>query len=244
MTNSATLIVALDFPLTEPALSLARKLCGLVSWVKIGLELYLAAGSKLIAQLKEMGFKVFLDLKFMDIPNTVQAAVAQGTVMGADMLTIHVLGGEKMCRAAVLGRDQALATGQGLPLIFGVTVLTSLGLEDLIWNPHGSLSELEQLTTSLAHSAQRWDLDGVVCSGAEISAIRQACGVKFGILTPGIRLPGADVGDQARICTPGQAVLAGSNFLVVGRPITRAVDPAYMAQKYIQAMEQSFVGKI
>lgn len=244
MTNTPALVVALDFPNAQSAFTLARQLQGIVSWVKVGLELYLAAGPSLISQLKDMGFHIFLDLKFMDIPNTVQGAVAQGTAMGVDMLTIHLLGGQKMCAAALEGRAQTLTPGQIPPLIFGVTLLTSLGSQDLIWDPHGSPKKLQHVTVTLAQKAHHWNIDGVVCSGAEISGIRQTCGPDLGILTPGIRLPHADKGDQCRICTPAQAIRAGSNFLVVGRPITRATNPVRMAQDYNQAMYQAFVEDI
>lgn len=234
MNAAPALVVALDYPEAEPALNLARRLQGVAPWVKVGLELYLASGRGLVDQLKDMGFSVFLDLKFMDIPNTVQAAVAQGTVMGADMMTVHALGGQRMCEAAVAGRDQALRPGQTPPIILGVTLLTSLGPGDLAWNPCGSETDLRQLTVNLARSAQNWKLDGVVCSGQEVSAIRTACGALFQLLTPGIRLPDAETGDQTRICTPAQAARSGSNFLVVGRPITKAHDPVHAARRYLE----------
>lgn len=238
MKNSSTLVVALDFPRAEPALDLANQLRPVLKWVKVGLELYLAAGRKFILELKDMGYQVFLDLKFMDIPNTVQSAVAQSTALGIDMLTIHLLGGQKMCAAALAGRHQGLGPAQKPPLIYGVTLLTSLSPQDLIWKPQATTEDMQALATALAQGGQHWGLDGVVCSGAEISAIRQACGPTMGILTPGIRLPDAETGDQQRVCTPGQAVQAGSNFLVVGRPITRAADPLAMAHNYLQAMAQ------
>ncbi len=236
MKNAPALVVALDFPDSVPALSLASRLQGVTPWVKVGLELYLSAGQDLIARLKDMGFLVFLDLKFMDIPNTVQAATAQATRMGADMLTVHALGGRAMCEAAAAGRDQALAPGQTSPCILAVTLLTSLGPKDLAWNPHAGEDDLRDLTVHLAQSAQNWKLDGVVCSGREVRDIRQACGAYFQLLTPGIRLPDADSGDQSRICTPTQAARDGSNFLVVGRPITRAQDPVQAAWNYLETI--------
>jgi len=231
------LVVALDFAQADPALEMAARLRGVVPWVKVGLELYLQAGSSLVARLKNMGFSVFLDLKFMDIPNTVQGAVAQATRMGADMLTIHALGGRAMAEAAVEGRDKALAPGQTSPLILGVTILTSMGPADLAWNSEGTAEDLRRLTVHLARQAQNWKLDGVVCSGREVCDIRQACGVDFQLLTPGIRLPDADAGDQTRVCTPAQAARDGSDFLVVGRPITRAEDPVRAARMYREAIE-------
>lgn len=237
MKAKPALIVALDFPQANPALDLAIRLQGLVPWVKVGLELYLDAGQSLVARLKSMGFRVFLDLKFMDIPNTVQAAVAQATRMGAEMLTIHTLGGQNMCEAATAGRDQALTTGQTPPLILGVTLLTSLGPGDLPWVRSGQTEKVSDLTGHLARQAQIWKLDGVVCSGREVRDIRETCGASFRILTPGIRLPEADAGDQTRISTPGQAARDGSDFLVVGRPITRADDPVRAARTYLEAIE-------
>ena len=236
MNAAPALIVALDFPEAAQALSLASRLRGVVPWVKVGLELFLNGGKELPARLKDMGFKVFLDLKFMDIPNTVQAATAQATRMGADMLTIHALGGRAMCEAAAAGRDQALAAGQTPPGILAVTLLTSLGPADLAWNPEASADDLRDLTVHLARSAQNWKLDGVVCSGREVRAIRQACGASFQLLTPGIRLPDADSGDQSRVCTPDQAARDGSNYLVVGRPITRSEDHVQAARNYLETI--------
>ena len=235
MTPSPALVVALDFAQAGPALDMAARLRGVVPWVKVGLELYLAAGRDLIARLKDMGFYVFLDLKFMDIPNTVHAAVAQATKMHADMLTVHVLGGQAMCHAAVSGRDSTLAVGQTPPHILGVTLLTSLGSGDLAWNEATTNADLHQLTVHLACQAKNWNLDGVVCSGQEVRAIRETCGASFRLLTPGIRLPDADTGDQTRVCTPAQAARDGSNYLVVGRPITRAADPELAARTYLEA---------
>lgn len=236
MTAKAALVVALDFPEKEPALALAGQLQGVAPWVKVGLELYLAAGQEILAGLKDMGFKVFLDLKFMDIPNTVQAAVSQATRMGADMITVHSLGGRAMCEAAAMGRDLALVPGQAPPCLLGVTLLTSLGPGDLAWNAGATGEDIRDLTVHLARCAQNWKLDGVVCSGREVRDIRQACGASFRLLTPGIRLPDADSADQSRVCTPAQAVRDGSDYLVVGRPITRSADPAQAARTYLEAI--------
>jgi orotidine-5'-phosphate decarboxylase len=236
MKNAPALVVALDFPEPHQALALAGRLQGVAPWVKVGLELYLGAGQEILARLKDMGFKVFLDLKFMDIPNTVQAAVAQATRMGADMITVHTLGGRAMCEAAATGRDLALAPGQAPPCLLGVTLLTSLGPGDLAWNADATGDDIRDLTVHLAQSAQNWKLDGVVCSGREVRVIRQACGASFRLLTPGIRLPDADSADQSRVCTPAQAVRDGSDYLVVGRPITRSTDPAHAARMYLEAL--------
>jgi orotidine-5'-phosphate decarboxylase len=236
MNASPALVVALDFPEKETALALAGRLQGVVPWVKVGLELYLGAGQEILARLKDMGFKVFLDLKFMDIPNTVQAAVAQATRTGADMLTVHTLGGRAMCEAAATGRDLGIVSGQTPPCLLGVTLLTSLGPGDLAWNASATGDDIRDLTVHLAQSAQNWKLDGVVCSGSEVRVIRQACGASFRLLTPGIRLPDADSADQSRVCTPARAARDGSDYLVVGRPITRSADPAHAARKYLEAI--------
>lgn len=236
MSGAPALVVALDLPDTEQALALAARLRGVAPWVKVGLELFLDGGKALPARLKGMGFSVFLDLKFMDIPNTVEAAVAQATRMGADMLTVHSLGGRAMCEAAAAGRDGALAPGQTPPTLLGVTVLTSMGPSDLAWTAGATDADLRDLTVHLARSAQNWKLDGVVCSGREVRVIRQACGASFRLLTPGIRLPDADSGDQSRVCTPARAAGDGSDYLVVGRPITRAADPVQAARKYLEAI--------
>ena len=239
MNHLAQLIVALDFSKPQEALDLATRLRGTVNWVKIGLELFLAGGQSLLAACKDMEFSVFLDLKFMDIPNTVQAAVAQATSMDVDMLTIHALGGANMAKAALAGRDQGIRPGQVPPHILAVTVLTSLGPTDLVWNPQGSAKDLRALTVDLAKNSQNWGLDGVVCSGQEILAIRKHCPGSFYLLTPGIRMAGAQAADQTRVATPAQAVRDGSSFLVVGRPITRAADPIHAARCYIAEIEQS-----
>lgn len=238
MNLTPELVVALDFPSPREALDLAARLRGVVNWVKVGLELFLAGGQSLVETLKTMGFRVFLDLKFMDIPNTVSAAVARGTAMGADMLTIHALGGRAMAEAALSGREQALAPNQTPPIILGVTILTSMGPADLVWDPDANATSLRTLAVNLAVAAQEWKLDGVVCSGQEVRAIRQQCRVPFNLLTPGIRLPGANAGDQARVCTPAQAVKDGSTFLVVGRPITKAADAVEAARAYREEIGQ------
>ncbi|NCD24917.1 MAG: orotidine-5'-phosphate decarboxylase [Deltaproteobacteria bacterium] len=240
MIQTPELIVALDFPNQREALDLASRLRGVVNWVKVGLELFLVGGQPLVEELKEAGFQVFLDLKFMDIPNTVQAAVSRATAMGADMLTIHTLGGRAMAEAALVGREAAMTAGQAAPRVLGVTILTSMGPADLVWNPHGSDEDLQAQTVELAMAAQNWGLDGVVCSGREVRAIRRRCEASFNLLTPGIRLPGANAGDQTRVCTPAQAVRDGSTFLVVGRPITRASDPVDAAKTYHAEIAQPF----
>ncbi len=234
------LVVALDFQNKKQALTFAQKVAGTVSWVKVGLELFCAAGPELICELKELGYKVFVDLKFFDIPNTVRGAVQSATLAGADMLTLHILGGQRMAEAALEGREQGARQG-AKPLLLGVTVLTSMNfseLESFDILPTGSEDEmLNALVLKLAHAAKSYYLDGIVCSGLEVASVKIACGADFFCLTPGIRLDSdAQSDDQRRIVTPQYAVRKGSNFLVVGRPITQALDPLLMAKKILTQM--------
>ena len=205
----AELVLALDFPDRETALAMVRPLAGRLKWVKVGLELFCTAGPGLIKELKEMGFKVFVDLKFLDIPNTVRGAARSAVAAGADMLTLHLLGGETMAGAALTGRDEALQPGQEPPVILGVTLLTSLGEKDLVWNTDPETAEpLPDMVVRLAGLAKKWGLSGVVCSGQEAGRIREEHGPELTLLTPGIRLADGD-DDQTRVVTPGMAVAQG-----------------------------------
>lgn len=228
------LVVALDSHDTAHILRLAASLRGIAPWVKIGLELFVHAGPNMITRLKDMGFKVFLDLKMFDIPNTVRGGVLAAVDAGADMLTVHTLGGERMIHAALE------AAGTDGPIVMGITVLTSMSPGELPC--YGD--NLGALAVDLAERAQRWGLHGVVCSGHEVRMIHEHCGRDFFCLTPGIR-PAAPEGtiasadDQRRIMTPAAAVLAGATFLVAGRPITAAPNPAEAAIKIIQEIQRT-----
>ena len=237
----AELVIALDVPGHKQAVALAEKLsAGLAAnasaiWFKVGMELYTAAGPAVVEALKALGFSVFLDLKYHDIPNTVAGAMRAAARLGVDMANIHICGGEAMTRAAVAGaREGADMAGRKAPLILGVTVLTSLAPKDLavtglpadLYNSGlDESAQLAALAMLRANQAKTWGLDGVVCSGHEAANIKQACGRGFICLTPGIRPRSGEVNDQSRIMTPSEAVAAGSDFLVVGRPITGAPDP-------------------
>ncbi|CCO23908.1 orotidine-5'-phosphate decarboxylase [Maridesulfovibrio hydrothermalis] len=225
------LVVALDFKDADSAVEMAEKVRGVAPWVKVGLELFCAEGPEIITRFKEMGFKVFVDLKFFDIPNTVKGAVRSATRAGADMLSLHALGGERMAIAAREGRAEA-AGGEAGPLLMAITVLTSMSEEDI---PFPVPEGLGAAVLDLALSASQAGLDGVVCSGLEIEAIKEKCGKDFLGLTPGIR-PASISDDQRRVVTPAQAVERGSNFLVVGRPITGADDPAEAARRIVAEM--------
>ena len=225
ISRQGALIVAADYPSADQALQLAGALRGLPVWLKVGLELFTAEGPPLLRRLEAMGFALFLDLKFHDIPNTVQGAVRSASALGVRMLTVHTAGGAAMCRAAVAGRAEAAfgskGGGKDGPLLMGVTVLTSESADPAVMR--GRVLERALL-------ARECGLDGVVCSGLEAKAVKDACGPNFLCLCPGIRFAGCRSNDdQARVCTPAQAVLAGANFIVMGRPIIKADDPALAA---------------
>jgi orotidine-5'-phosphate decarboxylase len=213
-------IIALDFNDPAKALDFARKIRYEIRWVKVGLELFIRSGPEILAGLKELGFRVFLDLKLLDIPNTVSGAVSSCVDNGADMLTVHILGGEKMIKAAINARDRA--AGQvDKTLLLGVTLLTSMEQKDLPWPEQRNTG---QIVYDLARMAHGWGLDGCVCSGLEAETIRKMTAGDFYLVTPGIRTsPGQD--DQKRIVTPEQAQRAGADFLVIGRPVTQSPDP-------------------
>lgn len=223
----AELIVALDFPDTVSALALARRLRGVVPWCKVGMELFCLAGPTVLAQLREMDFHVFLDLKFYDIPNTAAQAVRAAARGGAELLTIHIQGGERMCREAM----SAAAACERPPLVFGVTVLTSFGPGQM----PGITRAPADFAGELARLADDWKLDGIVCSGQEAAAVK-AHHPRLRCLCPGIRPASAAADDQCRIMTPAAAVAAGADYLVVGRPITRAADPQAAARAILDEM--------
>lgn len=219
------LILALDVPTPEEARELVRKLRGVVGTFKIGPALALSGGEVLIREIKEGGGAVFLDLKFHDIPSTVERAVRAVGALGVDFTTVHTLGGAEMLRAAVAGR------GEGLRLL-GVTVLTSHDAEET-----GSLfgeKDPTRFVGKLAERAVEADLDGVVCSAWELADLRKRLGEEFLLVAPGIRPAGSAKDDQRRTATPSEAVRAGADYLVVGRPILRASEPEAAAQAILE----------
>ncbi len=225
--SKAELIVAVDTHDAQSAIDLAQNLKGHVKWLKVGLELFVAGGPEVVQIFKGLGYRIFLDLKMYDIPNTVYGGVISAAKLGADMLTIHVQGGENMAKAAMQASYSLPESSR--PLIFGVSVLTSMGDGDLpTYN-----GDVSKLAAELAKKAHTWGLDGIVSSGHEVAGIKSVCGEGFLCLTPGIRPVGHDTNDQRRLMTPAQAVQAGSNFLVVGRPITQAKDPIKATQDIV-----------
>lgn len=233
------IIVALDVPGVEAAVQLAEKLHGHVGLFKVGKELFTAAGPAVVRDLVVRGNQVFLDLKFHDIPNTVGAAARQAGMLGVSLLTVHASGGRKMIAAAAEGvRAAAKTTGSARPArVLAVTALTSLSAGDLA--EIGFLGSPEEVVVRLARLAQSAGADGVIASPREIAAIRQACGSDFLIVTPGIRPAAGTRDDQARTATPASAIGAGADYLVIGRPITAAADPAAAAKAIAAEMEKA-----
>ncbi|MBA3915239.1 MAG: orotidine-5'-phosphate decarboxylase [Acidobacteriales bacterium] len=222
------LIVALDVPTLAEARVLADQLRGVCHWVKVGLELYLVAGSSVIEELTRQGFSVFLDLKFHDIPNTVAAAVRSAASLGVSLLTVHAAGGPAMLTAAAA----AAAATPNPPRLLAVTVLTSMDSTQL--SAIGIATSPAAQVLRLAQTAVASGIHGLVCSAEELIELRQALGSRVQLVTPGIRPVGSHLGDQKRIATPSAAIQAGATALVVGRPITRATDPAQAAHAILQ----------
>lgn len=212
-------IVALDYASAAEALAFAERLDPARCRVKVGKELFTVAGPVLVEQLVARGFDLFLDLKYHDIPNTVASACRSAASLGAWMINVHASGGRTMMMAA----REALAGLAQPPKLIAVTVLTSLGAEDLRETGHSESPEV--LVERLARLSAASGMDGVVCSAQEAPRLRAACGPQFCLVTPGIRLADAEQDDQKRIVTPGAAIAGGADYLVVGRPITRASDP-------------------
>lgn len=231
-------IVALDYDNADECLTMAKKLDSTACRVKVGKELFTACGPDIIRRLREMGFDVFLDLKFHDIPSTVGKAVKMAAELGVWMVNVHASGGMRMMTAAREALEARHAPGDTNPLLIGVTVLTSMESADL--QQTGIDVEPQEQVLRLASLTQAAGLDGVVCSAQEAPLLRQQLGNEFCLVTPGIR-PEANAGqadDQRRILTPQQAVSAGSSYLVVGRPITRADDPAQACQRIVQSIQK------
>ena len=217
--NSSKIIVALDFADAASAMTLVERLDPALCRLKVGKELFTAAGPELVRALDARGFEVFLDLKFHDIPNTVAAACRAGAGLGVWMLNVHASGGRRMMEAA----REALADLPHPPLLIAVTVLTSMSAEDL--GEVGVAGSPAEQVLRLARLTQACRLDGVVCSAQEATLLRADLGTDFRLVTPGIRPVGAEAGDQRRVMTPAEALRAGATDLVIGRPVTAAADP-------------------
>lgn len=222
--NDPRIIVALDFPDQCTALNFAARLDNTLCRVKVGKELFTLAGPQLIEKLMKLGFDVFLDLKFHDIPNTVAAACSAVSGLDVWMVNVHALGGRKMLLAARQALD-----GKKTRLI-AVTLLTSLNQDDL--NELGMADTTEMMVQRLALLARHCGLDGVVCSALEAGRLREVTGEDFCLVTPGIRSSVDGNDDQVRIATPAMAICNGASYLVIGRPITRSPDPLEALRRF------------
>ena len=231
--NTDKLIVALDTPSLEKAEKIVDKLCNVVKIFKIGSELFTAAGPAAIKMVHKKKCKVFLDLKFHDIPNTVANAAEVATSLGVFMFNVHAHGGRTMMREASQSVEKAAKKFKmPKPLVIGVTVLTSLDEDDL--KELGIKRFLKDQALYLARMAKEFGLDGVVASAQEAKRIKQVCGENFVVVCPGIRPAGAEVADQKRIMTPKEAIAQGADFLVMGRPILEAKNPLKVAREVVE----------
>jgi len=219
--NKGDVIIALDFPSAEKAYAFLDQLKEEKPFVKVGMELFYAEGPEIVRQIKKRGHKIFLDLKLHDIPNTVKSAMAVLSKLDVDMTNLHAAGTIDMMKAAVEGLTRPDGTR---PMLLAVTQLTSTSEErmqkELLIN-----ATMPETVAKYAMNAQEAGLDGVVCSPLEAKLVKEACGDSFQTVTPGIRFADGDVGDQVRVMTPEKARVGGSDYIVVGRPITKAEDP-------------------
>ncbi len=224
------LILALDVPDLETGSSLLNRIEGRVGLIKVGLELFTACGPAAVQMVLDRGFKVFLDLKLHDIPATVAGSVRSANALGASMLTVHTGGGRAMLEAACAEASDDLK-------ILGVTLLTSMGPEDL--PPVAISGTPSEVVGARAQLAAETGCGGIVCSPKEIRIVRKAAGQNVSIITPGIRPTGAEVGDQKRAATPSSAIGDGADYLVVGRPIRGATDPAAAADAIVDEIREA-----
>ncbi|MEH1856193.1 MAG: orotidine-5'-phosphate decarboxylase [Nostoc sp.] len=217
-------IVALDVPDVESAIALIDQLPQVVWW-KVGLELFTSTGPKILEVLKSRQKRIFLDLKFDDIPNTVAGACRSAARYGVDLLTIHATAGRDALKAATeAAQEGAAKAGVQPPKLIAITLLTSISARQLAFDLKIPL-ELPEYALEMALLAQESGLDGAVCSPQEVAQLRQTCGDDFLLVCPGVRPTWADIGDQKRSLTPSQAIIAGADYLVIGRPITAATEP-------------------
>ncbi len=222
------LIVALDVPTQEEAMALVAKLSGKISFFKIGLQLFTAAGPEIVRKVAATGAKIFLDLKLHDIPNTVAKAVAAASELDVQMLTLHLSGGRAMIEAAVAVRRPGLT-------LLGVTILTSA--DEQTMRDVGVQGSVEDQVLRLAQLGKRCGVDGLVASPHEVTALRAAVGEAMTIVTPGVRPNSVQADDQKRFASPAQAIEAGADYLVIGRPITAYAEPARAVEKIFEEIE-------
>lgn len=228
-------IIALDFPTGEDALNFLSSFKGSKRkpYVKVGMELFYSEGPAIIEKIKAFGHKIFLDLKLHDIPNTVEKAMTTLAKLNVDMCNVHAAGTVDMMKAAISGLQKGTLAGKSRPLLIAVTQLTSTS-EDRMRSELFITKSLEDTVKGYAENAKKAGLDGVVCSPLEAGLIHGACGDEFLAITPGVRFEGGNMDDQVRVTTPAKAKALGSNFIVVGRPITKAENPVAAYEKCIE----------
>lgn len=227
------LMVALDQPDYDKAVGIVDKTAAVARWFKVGYESFYSCGDRLLTELRRRGLLVFLDLKLHDIPNTVAAGVRSAARFGPALLSVHASGGREMLTAAAKARDEANANGAQLRLL-AVTLLTSLSADDL--TSIGEPPSPHRVVSMRAELAAQAGIDGVVCAVDEVAIVRARTSERFIVVCPAIRPAGAQRGDQRRTATPTEAVIAGADFIVVGRPITQAPDPSAAARAIIDEM--------
>ncbi|MFD0960278.1 orotidine-5'-phosphate decarboxylase [Paenibacillus chungangensis] len=228
-------MVALDYPDSAAAETLIKQLQGIPCYMKVGMQLFYAAGPSFVASLKEQGYHVFLDVKMHDIPNTVKGGSGSVTRLGVDMFNVHAAGGRAMMEAALEGVDAAIGTGQKKPDVIAVTQLTSTS-KTMMNEEIGISGSVEAAVLRYAEQAHASGLDGVVAAPSEVIAVKSACGASFKTVTPGIRPLGVAAGDQSRIMTPGEALRQGTDYMVIGRPITAAQDPRAALESILEEL--------
>ncbi|EFU0734054.1 orotidine-5'-phosphate decarboxylase [Escherichia coli] len=233
VTNSPV-VVALDYHNRDDSLSFVDKIDPRDCRLKVGKEMFTLFGPQFVRELQQRGFDIFLDLKFHDIPNTAAHAVAAAADLGVWMVNVHASGGARMMTAA---REALVPFGKDAPLLIAVTVLTSMEASDLV--DLGMTLSPADYAERLAALTQKCGLDGVVCSAQEAVRFKQVFGQEFKLVTPGIRPQGSDAGDQRRIMTPEQALAAGVDYMVIGRPVTQSVDPAQTLKAINASLQRS-----
>ncbi|MCY9588570.1 orotidine-5'-phosphate decarboxylase [Paenibacillus chitinolyticus] len=235
--SAGRIMVALDYASADEADTLIQELRGIPCYMKVGMQLFYAAGPRFVARLKDEGYNVFLDVKMHDIPNTVKGGSESVTRLGVDMFNVHAAGGIKMMEGALEGVDKALGGGAAKrPRVIAVTQLTSTS-QMMLNEEIGIAGRVEDAVVRYARLARQAGLQGVVASPLEVSAVKEACGADFITVTPGIRPAGAALGDQNRVMTPAEAFTAGTDYVVIGRPITAAPDPRQALEQILDSLE-------
>lgn len=231
------IMVALDYPDADSALKLVEQLKGIPCYMKVGMQLFYAAGPDFIRRLKDEGYNVFLDLKLHDIPNTVKGAAGSITQLGVDMFNVHAAGGIQMMQYAMEGVREAMSKRlhEVQPIVIAVTQLTSTS-QTILNDEIGIPLTVEEAVVNYADHAKKAGLQGVVASPLEVVRIKQTCGEGFITVTPGIRPAGSDIGDQSRVMTPQKALQQGTDYIVIGRPITAAANPRLAFESIVEEL--------